>query len=202
MAELDVQPKKNNPWLIWLILGVIIAAVIFYFLVPNKNNNLAAGKDSTATDTSALAAWDNVDFNAAETSYEEITDTSISVRGNKDYTIYGMGENILFNVGDTALQASAQYQLKQIASSVNKRYKEAALAVYGRTDSTGSAGLNKELGKLRAEAVKQWLVENADLKPENIMVYSKGQSDPVATNATPEGRQMNRRVDIVARAQK
>ncbi|KAA6432633.1 OmpA family protein [Dyadobacter flavalbus] len=202
MAELDVQPKKNNPWLIWLILAVLVVALIFYFRSNSNDKSVSIGNDSTATDTSALAAWDNVDWNASETSYEEITDTTISVRGNKDYTIYGLGENILFNVGDTALQASAQYQLKQIAASVNKRYKEASLAVYGRTDSTGTAGLNKELGKLRAEAVKQWLVENANINADNIAVYSKGQSDPVASNATPEGRQMNRRVDIVARAQK
>ncbi|QRR04051.1 OmpA family protein [Dyadobacter sandarakinus] len=207
MAELDVQPKKKSPWWIWLIVAAIVIALIFFIQSRNDDNlNQAegAGKGDTTAMTGAatLSDFDNVDFDAAETTYGELTDSSISVRGNADYAIYGLGENILFSVGDTAIQASAQSALKQIATSLNQRYKGVSLAVYGSTDSTGSAATNKELGKTRAEAVKNWLVANADIPASSISVYSRGQSSPVAANATPEGRQMNRRVDIVARIKK
>ena len=210
MAELDVQPKKDKPWWIWLIVALIAIAIIMLLRnCGDKGTGAGTGADSTAAgDTvsvngaATLSDWDNVDFNASETSYDEVTDTSISVRGNADYAIYGLGENILFSVGDTAIQASAQAQLKQISASLNKRFKGASVAVYGSTDSTGTAKMNKDLGKSRAEAVKHWLVENGGMTEDNIKVYSRGQSNPVASNATPEGRQMNRRVDIVARIQK
>ncbi|MCE7063897.1 OmpA family protein [Dyadobacter sp. CY326] len=211
MAELDVQPKKKNPWWIWLIIAAVIIALILLVRGCDKAaDGSENSRDSTETgDTTAsitgaatLSDWDNVDFNASETSYDEVTDKSISVRGNANYAIYGLGENILFSVGDTSIQASAESQLKQISASLNKRFKGASLAVYGSTDSTGGAKMNKEIGESRANAVKHWLVENAGIAESTISVHSRGQSSPVASNATPEGRQMNRRVDIVARIQK
>lgn len=204
MAELDVQPKSKSPWWIWLLLILVILGLIFFLRGCNNDETAATGDaDSTANiEATTVPDWDNVDFNSPDASYEEITDKEISVRGNDQYTIYGLGENILFATGKDEIQGSAEAQLKQISGSLEKRYNGASIAVYGNTDSTGNAGQNKKLGEERAESVKQWLVKNANIAEDKISVHSKGQSDPVATNKTAEGRQMNRRVEIVAMAQK
>lgn len=202
MAELNVQPKKSRPWWIWLLLILIIVGVIALLRGCNKEDSAVTGSTDSTADVKAvtLPEWDNVNFNASETQYEEITDTSIAVKGDDNYTIYGLGENILFATGENEVQKGAEKQLKQISASLEKRFKGVALAVYGNTDSTGSAGLNKELGKERAESVKQWLVKNANIPEDMITVKSKGETDPVATNKTASGRHMNRRVEIVAKA--
>lgn len=205
MAELDVQPKKNNPWWLWLLLLLVALALLFFFLrgCNNKNAN-QTGVDSTAANsadkTQAVAATTTnpIDFNSPKASYEEITDTSISVRGNNNYTIYGLGEDILFDKDKSTLKSTAETELKMIAGSLNKRFKGAELSVYGRTDSTGTAAHNKQLGAARAEAVRVWLVKNENLPDSAISIHSFGESNPVASNATAAGRQENRSVAIVA----
>jgi outer membrane protein OmpA-like peptidoglycan-associated protein len=204
MAELDVQPKTNRPWWIWLLLALIVVA--FLFLFRNCGNEKVA-ENSLAKDSATVAEavttpnWDIVDFDAPVATYEEITDSSISVRGNDEYTIYGLGENILFATNKNSIQPDAEKQLKQVSSSLNKRFKNVDIAVYGNTDATGNADQNKALGEKRAEAVKEWLIKNGNIDSSKITIHSKGQSDPVASNATAKGRHMNRRVEIVAMGQ-
>jgi len=71
----------------------------------------------------------------------------------------------------------------------------AKVEVVGHTDSTGNPDNNIILGQGRAEFAKQYLVKNGMLD-ENITTTSKGQSEPIATNATAEGRAKNRRTVI------
>jgi outer membrane protein OmpA-like peptidoglycan-associated protein len=210
MAHLEVEPKKSNPW-IWILLALIALAVLFFLFKGcgnNKANNAAA--DSTATtgaavDTSstanAVAAtqpdWSKVDFNAPETKDPDVTDKDVSVRGNDQYTIYSLGEDILFATDKNTLQGSAEAKLKQITASLNKRFKGAVIGVYGSTDATGDAAHNKQLGADRANAVKEWLTKNG-IEADKVSVQSLGETEPVATNATETGRQQNRNVSIVA----
>jgi outer membrane protein OmpA-like peptidoglycan-associated protein len=201
MAELDVQPKTSRPWWIWLLLALIVVA--FLLLFRNCSNDKVAEKglardSSTVIEAVTTPNWDVVDFDAPAATYEEITDSAISVRGNDEYTIYGLGENILFATNENSIQPGAENQLKQISSSLNKRFKDVDIAVYGNTDATGNADQNKALGEKRAEAVKEWLIKNGNIIDNKVSIHSKGQSDPVASNATAEGRHMNRRVEIVA----
>ena len=199
MAELDVQPKRKSPWWIWVVLLLLVLLIIYFFRGCNDTENTASEVvDSPATIQSATSPnWESVDFNAPNASYEEITDTSISVRGNDKYTIYGLGENILFESGQDQVQGKAKNQLDQISKSIKKRFSGYWIAVYGNTDATGNAGENKELSGKRAGSVKNWLIENAGVSQERISVGALGEEEPVATNATEKGRKMNRRVEIV-----
>lgn len=208
MADLNVQPKKSNSWWLWLLLLLIALALLFFFLRGcNSKTTGQNGTDSTASNgagkttavASTAAATDQVDFNSPKTAYEEMSDTSISVRGNNSYTIYGLGDDVLFDKDKSTLKTSAEVQLKMIAASLNKRFKGAALSVYGHTDSTGTASHNKELGAERAEAVRSWFVKNGTIA-NKITVHSLGATNPVASNATAKGRQENRSVAIVAMA--
>lgn len=208
MAHLEVEPKKGTPWL-WILLGLIILAVLFFLLKGCGGKGTTTTTDSTATTTTttdtagktAIAAtspdWSKVDLNAPEVKDSDITDKDVTVRGNDQYTIYSLGENVLFATDQSTLQGSAEGKLKQIAASLNKRFKGATIGVYGSTDATGDAAHNKQLGADRANAVKDWLTKNG-IDADKVSVQSLGESEPVASNATASGRQQNRNVSIVA----
>lgn len=207
MADLHVQPKQKKSILPWLLLALgIIAALFFLLRGCNNDKDVVAPTDSSTVSTAPAtntgtngSSWGNVDFNAPSVAYDEITDKNINVRGNNSFGIYGLGENILFDEGKNTLKADAEQNLKQIAGSIDKRYKGASVRVFGYTDSVGSAGYNKELAEQRAEAVRSWLVKNGNITDGKISVEPVGESHPVATNATEAGRQQNRRVEIVAK---
>jgi outer membrane protein OmpA-like peptidoglycan-associated protein len=207
MAHLEVKPKSSSPWWLWLLLALVALALLLFFFKGCGNKTTPAATDSTATtgsDTTqkpALAVtepdWNSVNFNSPAAKDENITDKDIAVSGTDKYTIYSLGENILFSTDQNAIQGSADAKLKQVVASLNKRYKDASVGVYGSTDSTGTAGHNKQLGAERATAVKDWLVKNG-LDSTKVSVHSLGESKPLATNATASGRQQNRNVQIVA----
>lgn len=221
MADLNVQPKQKKSLLPWLLLALGIIALI-YFLGKGCNNDKGNGaatdsvsavnsNSTTSTDTASNAtatattgagtgaAWADVDFNVPAAAYGEITDKNIGVRGNNNYAIYSLGENILFDEGKNTVKTDAGKNLKQVASSIDKRFKGASVRVFGYTDSIGSAGYNKELAEQRAEAVKNWLVKNGNIPEDKISLEPVGKSHPVASNASSQGREKNRRVEIVAR---
>ena len=211
MAQLDVQPKRSKAWWPWLLLALVALALLFYFLRGHSTDTAVAGTDSTniKSDTSKNANnaavsttppdadMSDIDINAPSASYGEITDKGIGVQSNNKYTIYSLGEDILFATDQSTLQPKADAQLKQIAASINKRYKGSSLAVYGNTDSTGSTSHNNQLGAQRAQAVSAWLAGNAGIAQNKITVRSLGASKPVAPNTTAGGRKENRNVRIV-----
>jgi len=212
MAELNVQPKRSSNWWIWLLLAVVaIALVIFLSRGCNSDEN-AAGTTSTTdssesgaiastttTSDSTTGQGDAIDFNSPRVSYEEITDADIDVRGNNSYAIYSLGENVLFDVEKSTIKPDAESKLKQIASSLTKRFADSEIRIYGHADSTGNAADNKQLSEQRAESVKNWIMRNANVTENRISLYPLGESQPVASNATEEGKQQNRSVQIVAR---
>lgn len=210
MAELHVQPKKKSSILPWILLALGLAALIWY-LTRNKDtdNETVASADTTTTVQTATANtadgtaaatgdWNGINWNAPAVSYEEVTDKNITVRGAEGYGIYGLGENVLFDEGKATIRTDAEANLKQIVSSIGKRYNGGDVRVYGFTDAQGAASANKDLAAQRAEAVKTWLQGNG-IDGGHISLNAVGEGQPAASNGTEEGRQQNRRVEIVAR---
>jgi outer membrane protein OmpA-like peptidoglycan-associated protein len=209
MADLDVQPKKRGSSLwMWLLLALAALVIVFFLARGCNNDNDKNAAATTTADSSITVSTDNtagrnrdwdIDFNAPEASYQEITDKNINVRGNDNYAIYSLGENILFDSDQKNIRPNAEKNLKQIAESISKRYKGGEVRIYGHTDAEGSKGYNKELAEQRAEAVRAWLVKNGNVSEDRITLQPVGEAQPVASNATNEGRQQNRRVEIVVR---
>lgn len=219
MAESNVQPKKKSSILPWILLLLGIIALV-WFLTRNKEDETAVdttntdttasvgsttATGSTTADTTATASrstgntdWNSVDFNAPVVRYDEITDQNINVRGNNNYGIYSIGESVLFDEGKADIRANAKANLNQIKSSIDKRYQGGEIRVYGYTDSQGSTDANKDLAQRRANAVKDWLQSNG-IDAGRISVNAIGEARPAASNSTEQGRQQNRRVEIVAR---
>ncbi len=69
--------------------------------------------------------------------------------------------------------------------------------IEGHTDSTGSKELNERLSQERAESIEKYLVANSLIPDEKISAKGLGDSKPISTNKTPEGRSQNRRVDVI-----
>jgi outer membrane protein OmpA-like peptidoglycan-associated protein len=209
MAHLEVKPKSGAPWWLWLLLALIALAIILFFV--NRNNSasdVADTRDSTGMvmdqgdmggDTLATTepSWNSVDFNSAESSDPNITDKDIRVRSSDGYTIYSLGENILFATDQSAIQSNSEAKLKQISSALNKDFQGAYVGVFGNTDSTGTASHNKQLGMERATAVKDWLVSQGGIDQSKVSVHSRGENAPVADNASASGKNQNRNVEIV-----
>ena len=88
-------------------------------------------------------------------------------------------------------------KLKQVAASLDKRYKDAQVRIFGYADASGTAEHNKELSEKRAEAVQNWLAQNGNISKDNVSIHPIGEAQPAETNATEKGKAQNRRVDVV-----
>jgi OOP family OmpA-OmpF porin len=87
-------------------------------------------------------------------------------------------------------------ELRKAAAFINK-YSNAQFLLAGHTDSVGSDDYNLTLSKRRAVAVKEYLVSEFGISAELLTPRGYGEKRPVATNETEEGRQINRRVEVI-----
>lgn len=103
---------------------------------------------------------------------------------------------ILFDVGSDRIRAESTPTLKSI-SDMLAAHPDLKLMIEGHTDNVGSAPSNLALSERRAAAVKQYLVTTAHVDVARLSTKGFGSTKPVAPNTTPEGRQENRRVELV-----
>jgi OOP family OmpA-OmpF porin len=102
----------------------------------------------------------------------------------------------LFDFNKAILKEGGKAALHDLDETIKARgAKVVDISIVGHTDSSGSAEYNLALSLRRAEAVRDYIVGEG-INPSIIRVSGVGESDPVASNATPEGRAQNRRVEI------
>jgi len=109
--------------------------------------------------------------------------------------ILTLKNELLFDAGGATLKPGAQRALDNLAQFLTK-YPDRDIAIEGFTDSTGTKELNQQLSEKRAWSVKAALVARG-IQSTRIDARGYGPSFPVASNETPTGRQLNRRVEIV-----
>lgn len=107
--------------------------------------------------------------------------------------------NVLFDTADATLKPGAHQSLNEIAR-VMREHPDATVTVEGYTDNQGSFAYNRMLSEQRALAVKQALMQSG-VDASRITARGYGEGYPVASNANAEGRQLNRRVQIVVAPQ-
>lgn len=103
-----------------------------------------------------------------------------------------------FAVDSAELEPAMQRALQTTAESLRDRGGVDRIEIIGYTDSQGSADYNRDLSRRRAEAVADYLAREG-IDRDLMSVSGRGEADPVATNATAEGRARNRRVIILPR---
>ena len=103
--------------------------------------------------------------------------------------------DVLFRSGSYELMPGARERLAKV-SGIVLAYPGLRLQVEGHTDSIGSDEYNRRLSEERADAVRDYLIQQG-IKHDAITAAGFGKSEPVASNETPEGRQQNRRVELV-----
>jgi general secretion pathway protein A len=90
------------------------------------------------------------------------------------------------------------YALLDLIIETALKHTQFEIHVNCYTDSSGDLAYNRQLSKFRANVVKSYLVGNG-ITIENLVVAGLGPANPIASNETPEGRQLNRRVEILLR---
>lgn len=103
--------------------------------------------------------------------------------------------DVLFKSGSYELMPGARERLAKV-SGIVLAYQGLRLAVEGHTDSIGTDEYNRRLSEQRADAVRDYLIQQG-IGSDAITASGFGKSEPVASNDTPEGRQQNRRVELV-----
>lgn len=111
-------------------------------------------------------------------------------------TVITLGGELLFRSDDSVLLPTAKEKLDQVATALQQVDANQNVVIEGHADSRGSGGYNQELSSRRAEAVRAYLASRG-VPPERLLSLGKGEDEPVASNASAEGRANNRRVEIV-----
>jgi len=103
--------------------------------------------------------------------------------------------DVLFRSGSYELAPGARERLAKV-SGIILAYPSLHVSIEGHTDSVGGDEYNQSLSELRAQAVRDYFVQQG-IPSGTIEAHGYGKTAPIATNDTPEGRQQNRRVELV-----
>jgi outer membrane protein OmpA-like peptidoglycan-associated protein len=145
-------------------------------------NQAAAARDqaTTANDEAAAARAQLADLQAKQTE-----------RG----MVLTLGSNVLFDTNSDVLKPGAGESLNRVAQFLQSQ-PGVKLRVEGHTDSRGSDSYNEALSQRRAQAVASALMARG-VDASRVQAVGRGMEVPVATNDTAEGRQQNRRVELI-----
>jgi outer membrane protein OmpA-like peptidoglycan-associated protein len=126
---------------------------------------------------------------------KQLQGTGVSVTRDGQNLILNMPGNVTFATDSAGLNASF-FSVLQSVSLVLKEYSRTIIDVAGHTDSTGALDYNQSLSERRANAVAQYL-RTQGISDLRILARGYGPNRPIAPNGTPEGRQQNRRVELL-----
>jgi outer membrane protein OmpA-like peptidoglycan-associated protein len=105
-------------------------------------------------------------------------------------------QGILFDTGSDRLRPESTPTLKEIGEML-KAHPELRIRIEGHTDNVGQAASNQTLSEKRAAAVKSYLEQTFKIDAARLESQGFGDTKPAAKNDTPEGKQSNRRVELV-----
>lgn len=108
-----------------------------------------------------------------------------------------MPQDLLFATDSAQLRGDLVADLRVVARSLND-YPNSTVLVVGHTDSTGSPAYNQTLSERRAQSVAN-VLSSQGVSSARLRSFGQGEAQPVASNATPSGRALNRRVEIIIR---
>lgn len=142
-----------------------------------------------------IAEGENIDLTDSTDgkSFREIANKSLKLIPIEEGQIVRLN-NIFFATGKSTLNTESFPELNRIAISMAEN-KTLAIELGGHTDNTGSTEFNLKLSQDRADTVREYLIGKG-IEPDRVASKGYGETVPVAKNDTPEGQQLNRRVEF------
>ncbi len=157
----------------------------------NKRTEMIVGAGIGALAGTAVGAY--MDKQERELR-EKTAGTDVSVTRVGDELLLNMPSGVTFETNSYAIQPQFRTTLDKVAGTL-AGYPQTYIDIYGHTDSTGGDAINLPLSRNRAQSMADYLTMRG-VAMARIGTRGFGSSQPVATNATAEGRQANRRVEI------
>ncbi len=127
----------------------------------------------------------------------QLAGSGVDVQRQGDNIVLNMPSDVTFAVDQSDVQARFYPTLDQVADTLNQ-YPQTVIDVIGHADSTGADAYNQARSERRAASVASYLVSRGVLR-DRLYVAGRGETQPIASNDTPEGRTQNRRVEVVVR---
>ena len=172
--------------------GAVVGAV-----VGNQSGNNRTGAVVGAAVGAAVGGAVGHRMDQQQKELQQIPGVEVS-RPAENQIDVRLTSDILFDVDSAALRGESRTTLRDLASNIS-RYPDEIVDVAGHTDSTGTTAHNQVLSENRADSVRSFLVSEG-IPSSRITARGYGETMPKSSNNTPEGRQLNRRVEIHLRA--
>ena len=188
--------KKEKGAAIGAGTGAAVGAVIGQAMGHDTASTLiGAGVGAVVGGVAGAAIGSYMDKQEAEMRQALANVETASIQRDQEILMITFKSDVFYDVNSAVLKAGAYDEINRVATVLN-RYPQTRVLVEGHTDSTGGEAYNQALSERRADSVRVALVSSG-VGNARIDVIGFGESKPVATNDTPAGRQLNRRVRIV-----
>ena len=190
-------PQRNNTGTC-AIAGAVGGALLGY--LTNTSNgeqgrkNALIGAGIGALGGAAVGRYMDNQQRALES---QLSGSGVGVARQGDNLVLRMPSDVTFATNQSSIDARFMPVLDDVAQ-VLQQYDQSTIDVLGYTDSSGGDAINQPLSERRASSVASELVRRGVIA-QRIYVAGMSSQNPVASNATPEGRAMNRRVEILIR---
>jgi outer membrane protein OmpA-like peptidoglycan-associated protein len=190
-------PRRNNTGT-GAIAGALGGAVLGYLTNTSNSEegrkNALIGAGIGALGGAAVGAYMDRQQRELEA---ELSGSGVGVARQGDNLVLRMPSDVTFASAQSSVNPAFYATLDDVAAVLN-RYDQSTVDIIGHADSDGAEDFNLNLSRQRASSVAQYLV-NRNVLADRLFVDGRGESQPVATNATAEGKAQNRRVEIVIR---
>lgn len=174
--------------------GAVIGAIAGGGSSEERRKKALIGAGIGALAGTGVGAYMDAQENKLRT---QLQGTGVSVTRQGDNLILNMPGNITFDTNQSEVK-SGFYSVLNSVGLVLKEYDKTLVDVIGHTDSTGAYEYNMQLSQKRAASVGQYLQAQGVIA-SRIVTQGVGPQYPVGSNDTPDGRQANRRVELVLR---
>jgi outer membrane protein OmpA-like peptidoglycan-associated protein len=188
----DPNAKAKRGAGIGAAAGAVAGAVI-----GNQGGNNRTGAVVGAAAGAAIGAAIGHRMDKQEQELRQIQGVEVT-RPSEGEIDVRLTSDILFDLDSAALRPESRATLRDLSDNF-KRYPDEIIDVEGHTDSSGTTEYNQSLSQRRAGSVRDFLVDSG-VPSRSVTATGYGELRPKASNTTPEGRQLNRRVEIHIRA--
>jgi outer membrane protein OmpA-like peptidoglycan-associated protein len=180
------------------ILGLVLAIVVPYNLQAQERGQFTdfRGRSNYTEEDLAKSLFGQTSSDMRTRGIGPAQQQTATTSGTADKQTVAL--NVFFEFNSDKILQGYYGDLDKLGKVLTApQYSVYRVQVEGYTDSIGSDSYNQRLSRKRAESVKQYLVQHFPIPADRLVVKGLGKSKPIASNDTPEGRDKNRRVEVV-----